>query len=97
MTDDDTGALTPKGAMDALTRVAIKAEALQSDLELVRLAFVGALHEVIEDNLPPDSLPVHFKCMLDKLMHMYSDAHDVATLVRDAGVALYPLVEEQTP
>jgi hypothetical protein len=86
--------LTPKAAMDALTKVAVTSCRLQDDLELVRLALVGTIHEMIEYQMPLDSLPCQFKRTLDKLAAMYGDAHEVAKLVRDAGVGLYPLISE---
>jgi len=96
MTDDDdiVEHLSPKGAMHALTKVAVGAGRLQDDLELVRLAFVGAISEAVECHMDLDVLPQHFKPMLDRLATMYTDAHDVARLVRDAGVAFYSLVED---
>jgi hypothetical protein len=98
MADDDNDIvehLTPKAAMTALTRVAVKSERLQHDLDLVRLAFLGAIHEAIECDMEADALPHIFKRMLDKLELMYSEAHDIAKLLRDAGVGLYPLVEDE--
>ena len=93
--DDSVNELTPKAAMRALTQVAVKAETLQGDLELVRLAFVGAIHEASQSNIPGDRLAGHFEPMLDKLVLLHTDTHDIAKLVRDAGVALYSLVEDQ--
>ena len=96
MTDDGNSVndLTPKGAMHALTQVALKAGDLQDDLELVRLALLGALQEAKECDMDAEGLSHQCARLLDKLMSMYTDAAAVTKLVRDAGVAFGALVED---
>jgi hypothetical protein len=86
--------LTPKAGMIALTRGAVDLEALQGDIELTRLALVGALREANDCHVPLEDLPDFCKEPLDHLMSLYTTAGDVANLVRDAGLALLPLVGE---
>jgi hypothetical protein len=88
--------LTPREAMNALTQAVLKAAALQADLELTRLAIVGATTEAITCKVPLEDLPAFFEPPLGRLMSMYTEAGEVAELARDAGLALHPLVEAQS-